>query len=460
MVLNDTGRNKRGLSEAQKEQLRKFDEVSILNEVNDKTREGKVKAISEWMVWSETPLLKPTSPEIRDYLLCLRRRKTRLGNPLSFGMFRFNKCIIHSYLNFVYDEEIPKKINKIFSQKNKGKKYRDERTRIRFNAEDVATESEILKIIRTAVTPAEKALIAFQYGAGSRPGIVLEMKRHHIRFVGQFGIEYTFPSPERVTLEGGGKTSDGGRAYKKYNWSKGVRFIKAYLEQYDANPHPDGWVWLNRQRRKFKYSMYWKRLREYFKACGINKPSHPHSLRHDRVTHLRGKVPDIHIKEMCSWSKGSNMIERYSHLDSSDYNQAMDEYMGNEKKESDEELFCPHCHFKIYEDQTTCSNCLRNLKYDEDEEKERIKEELRAEMSHEFERKIEEAKLKSADMMGQMMGQMITQQLNDWKEDIIEKTKKMEGGSIEDRLEVLAEILGFPLPKNTNDMVLMKVVEK
>jgi len=362
-VLADQVRNPKGLNDAQKNQLSLFNDYNLRKHIKIQTRCKKAQTLTSWMEWTGTDLSKPTYDDVDKYIVHMKKKG------LTIGSIQYYMMVMHSFLSFIYKKKIPDEINDLFSTENWGNDFQEYRKRVQFSPEDVHTEEEILRAIKTATTLTEKAVIAFQYGSASRPNIPFTMKRHHIRETGKYGIEYTFSAGE-------GKTSDGGRAYLKYSWAPGIRYIKQYLESYDSNPHPEGWLWLNTQRNPAKYKWYYDRLRKIFKDAELTKSCNPHSFRHSRVTHLRGKIPDVFIKTMCAWSPWSNTIERYSHLDATDFNKAMDGILGQSEEEPKKEEFCPHCGIRVFPDQTTCSNCLRNLDWKGEEAIDEMKEKL------------------------------------------------------------------------------------
>lgn len=101
--------------------------------------------------------------------------------------------------------------------------------------------------------------------------------------------------------------------------------------------------------------------------AGIKKRIYPHLFRHTRVTHLliNKQISEAQAKVYFGWVPSSKMLSEYSHLVSSDVNDAILEIHGIKKAEERESRLkpkqCPMCTTINSKDALFCRKCANVL---------------------------------------------------------------------------------------------------
>ena len=413
LILEDRGRSPKGLNKEQKKQLTEYVAYMQGQGLGIRSILEKTKFLALWMGWSKSDLQKPGFDTVNEYL------QHRAGK-VSLNSLITNKNIIHSYLNWVYDGEIPKNINKLF--KMAGQKVKQIRKRVAITASEVLDEEEILKLIRQAPTHLEKGLIAFIYGSAGRISAVLSMKMDNIKVEGN-DIFYCFPE-----TDGANKSGEGGQDWLKYSWKIGVQWVKDWLINRPENG--EGWLWVNKQGRKENDHWFREVLHRVRERAGIDKPVRPHLLRHSRITQLRRQgIADIHIKRIAGWDQFGHTIEKYSHLDATDTNEAIDAMNDDLPKRTTrvaEKVECPLCHRIAPPGQPFCANCGTNLDREQstmEKLQEQMREEIRAEILTEMEKEREDMR-KEMEKMFSLFAQSMERKAPG---EILEEIDKSEG---------------------------------
>ena len=338
-ILNDTipSLNKRlGLNDAQKERLKEYEAHCNREGLGLRTRVEKMRVIAKFMAHSKQSLEKPDYDTVLTYI-------DHLSEYLSFGSMITRKGNIHSFLNWCYDDDIPKKINKLF--KMKGQKFKDYQGRVKITPREILSEDDVLKLVDSAERIMTKALLCFMYGSAGRIGTILSMKMANINVDGK-NIFWKYP-----TTENANKTGEGENDFFEYTWEPGKRYIFQWLK---LHPAENEFLWLNRQFRKQEHSAFSVELKKICKRSGIEKKVTCHRFRHSRVSQLRrSDMRDYNIKKLCSWSSQSNTIEKYSHLDNGCVNEALRKADSNGRIK----LSCFFCGEEIKENTEYCSQC-------------------------------------------------------------------------------------------------------
>jgi integrase/recombinase XerD len=98
-----------------------------------------------------------------------------------------------------------------------------------------------------------------------------------------------------------------------------VKVLDAYLR--DARPklarnNTEKAVFLNRRGKRLTRQGFWKILKQYAKAAGINSPVTPHTLRHSFATHMLNGGADLRTIQELLGHANIATTQIYTHLTS------------------------------------------------------------------------------------------------------------------------------------------------
>ena len=177
--------------------------------------------------------------------------------------------------------------------------------------EDILTEDEILRMLKSAKSVRDRAIIALLFDAGVRAGELLGMKRKDVDLSGEMG---------HITVNG--KT--GMRRVP-------IKFSTKYLGQYldlinDYKPGDPLWqaggVHVNKgvPLDRGGLSMILKRAAN---GANIGKRMYPHLFRHSRASNYANKLTEQQLKAFFGWTGDSKMTATYVHLSGRDIDNAV-----------------------------------------------------------------------------------------------------------------------------------------
>lgn len=198
-------------------------------------------------------------------------------------------------------------------------------------ASDLLTEEEIDRLIKTAEHPRDKAFISMLYELGARIG---EIGNLEIKDISKDRYSYL--------LDLRGKT---GRRTPRIVISSPyiVNWLNVHPER--ENPHSPLWILTGKRNRvrKMQYGSLRALVIRLAKRANVKKRVYPHLFRHTRVTHLmiNKQISEQQAKVYFGWVPGSKMLSEYSHLVSSDVNDAILEMHGIRKAEQSESKLKP-----------------------------------------------------------------------------------------------------------------------
>jgi integrase/ribosomal protein L40E len=221
-------------------------------------------------------------------------------------------------------------------KKNRYKRPKGERYIIK--PDIIPTEEEILKIIKFAINPRDKAAIAMMYDLGTRPNELLKLNVGDVKF-DKFGAT--------VTIGEHGKT--GGRTLRLIS---SLAYLREWVECHPYREDQNSPLFLSMSRRTVgAVRLDPPGLRGAFKQAaaraGIKRKLWTYLLRHASVTREASSgFGDQELKIFYGWSPDSRMLGIYSHLTSEDVNAKRLEKAGIIKPEKKESLTfkkCPRC---------------------------------------------------------------------------------------------------------------------
>lgn len=218
----------------------------------------------------------------------------------------------------------------------------------RVKAADLLTEEEIQALINCAQHPRDKAFLSMLYELGARIGeiggiLIKDVTRDKYGYIVDLSGKTGHRTP-RIVMSG--------------------PYISAWLKTHPMRNKPDAPMWvLKAVNKHMEYSAFRSLLLRAKDKAGISKRLYPHLFRHTRVTHLllNKEINEAQAKVYFGWVPDSKMLSEYSHLMSSDVNDAILEVYGIKKRETEESKLkpkqCPRCEAINEPDARFCSKC-------------------------------------------------------------------------------------------------------
>ena len=215
--------------------------------------------------------------------------------------------------------------------------------------EDMLSEEEILKMIKTATNPRDKAIIALLYDSGIRVGELLNLKIKNIDLDKE---------PAHVLV-------DGKTGMRKIPILFSAPYLASFYETVRAKK-PDDFLltamgtWSNMNWRLDEAGVR-KVLRETAKKAGIEKRVYPHLFRHSRATYYANRLTEQQLKAFFGWTGASKMASNYVHLSGRDIDDAVLQAYGKIPKEVMApklvEKVCSRCRYANGIDFLHCQRC-------------------------------------------------------------------------------------------------------
>ncbi|MEM4259556.1 MAG: tyrosine-type recombinase/integrase [Candidatus Pacearchaeota archaeon] len=237
------------------------------------------------------------------------------------------KICIRKFFKWLRDtEELPEEVRWIkLRMKNVSRRL----------PEDLITEEEAKKMILTAESRRDKAIIAVLYESGCRIQEVLTIRIKHIVFDEYGAVISVF-----------GKTGS-----RRVRLVSAVPYLQEWINNHPENNNPEAFVWIKRGKRTdvlIGYGSARITLQRIAKRAGIRKKVNPHSFRHARASYLANYLTESQLKEVSGWAQASRMASVYVHLSGKNTDQAILKVYGKSmevktKKEVLTPLQCARC---------------------------------------------------------------------------------------------------------------------
>lgn len=194
--------------------------------------------------------------------------------------------------------------------------------------EELLTEEEVEKIIRTAGTVRNKALLSVLAESGARISEIGTMQIKHVSFE-EYGA--------RLNIHG--KTGT-----RKILVVSSTPYLQAWLNQHPLNNDSEAYLWYNPQDKLcLSYARISAILKLATKRAGINKRVYPHLLRHSRATKMANIMTEGAMKQYFGWTQASKVASIYVHMSGKDTDEAVLRANGIEisKKEKPKPILQP-----------------------------------------------------------------------------------------------------------------------
>jgi len=101
--------------------------------------------------------------------------------------------------------------------------------------------------------------------------------------------------------------------------------LAGWLEEHPLATDPDAplWTTIRGRPRPLRPKAFREHLRHLAQRAGLEKPVHPHMLRHTRMTELARVLTEQELKVVAGWSMSSRMAAVYVHLSGRDAEAAL-----------------------------------------------------------------------------------------------------------------------------------------
>ena len=225
--------------------------------------------------------------------------------------------------------------------------------------EELITRQEYEKTLDSCMNARDRALISVLYDSGCRIGELLSLRIRDAQS-DQYGY----------VLAVTGKT--GFRRVRIVGNS--IVYLKAWLDGHPNRNNIDAPIFCGLETRNnlkaMEHSDVYSMLKKVLKRAGITRRIHPHLFRHSYVTRMVDRnLSESALKDQVGWTKGSRMLEVYSHLSMRQKDEAVLRASGIQIESEQEDqmlpLECPRCGKKNPSNAKTCRNCWMPLTTEE-----------------------------------------------------------------------------------------------
>ena len=221
----------------------------------------------------------------------------------------------------------------------------------RIKASDILTEKEVKKLIDVAEHSRDRAFISMLYELGARIGEV-----------GSLRIKELARDKHGYIVDLEGKTG-----HRTPRIVASDPHITHWLNMHPLKNKPDAPLWVRIgngvKGEKMKYGAFRELVLRLVARAGIKKRVYHHLFRHTRVTHLliNKGINEAQAKVYFGWVPDSKMLSEYSHLVSSDVNEAILAFNGIKTDKQKESILkpkqCPRCSAINSNDASFCHKC-------------------------------------------------------------------------------------------------------
>lgn len=219
--------------------------------------------------------------------------------------------------------------------------------RTKITSEDLLDEEEITRLINSAITLRDRALLSVLLESGLRKGELWGLNVGSV-----IPVNYGF----LLSVEG--KT--GTRAIPLIS-SAGI--LGEYLSTLpDDKSAP---LWVSSRGTRLSPGSIWRIVKTCTKRAGISKRTYVHLMRHIRATELSTQLSDQTMKGFFGWKPTSNMPGVYSHISGKEVVREVLRVSGvnvEVKNNSLGQVICPRCKEANVSSNDYCSRCGLPLK--------------------------------------------------------------------------------------------------
>lgn len=339
------------ISETNKKIIKKFDRACFIEGLSKPRR---IKIIFSLIILAEKYLPvdfdKATKDDLKDAVL-----KIDIRDDYSPWTKESYRAIIKKFYTWLtYGDDYKKRMEypKIIAWLRVGTKKKD---LPKVKASDILTEHEVKSLIEVADYVRDKAFISMLYELGARIG---EIGGLQLKDISKDKYSYI------IDLEG--KTGN-----RTPRIVISAPYLTNWLNDHPLKDNPDAPLWVmlgaRNKNKKMMYPALRALVKRLKKKSRIKKRIYTHLFRHTRVTHLLSnkQINEAQAKVYFGWTPDSTMLSEYSHLISSDVNNAILEMHGIKTEENKESQLkpkqCSMCNTINTYDARFCQKCGKVL---------------------------------------------------------------------------------------------------
>jgi site-specific recombinase XerD/ribosomal protein L40E len=283
----------------------------------------------------DVPFNKATKEDIDGILLWIHNRKL---SPVTKSHYRIMLKTFYKWLN---GGEYPECVKHIKATEKKGN---------RKLPHSMLSPGDVVKLIKAARNPRDRALIAMLWETGARIDELLTLK------VGDLEDHR-----EGMKLVVKGKTGE-----RRLILIDSVPYINVWLKAHpDRSPEAPLWAHISTRGEggPVAYQAVKKALNRAARLAEITKPVNPHHFRHSRATYMANHFTEAQMCEWFGWVPGSDVPGRYVHLSGRDIDNAYMRMHGvkvaNEGTDAEriEFITCARCGTDNGPTARFCGNC-------------------------------------------------------------------------------------------------------
>jgi integrase len=185
-----------------------------------------------------------------------------------------------------------------------------EKERSAIKRSDLVTPDDVVRLLKAARTPRDRALISVLWESGARIGEI-----------GNLRVREVVSARTGYTLDIAGKT--GSRTPLVVS---SAPHLRAWLRDHPLRTDPMSPLWVLKTCALMPYWTIAKMIKTAFVRADIEKRAHPHLFRHSRVTYVlaNGIMNEQQAKVYFGWTRDSAVLgRRYAHLIDNDANAAV-----------------------------------------------------------------------------------------------------------------------------------------
>lgn len=346
--------------------MKDFIEERKHKKISERTLATNCQVFLFFSKWCDKPISTMSKYDIYDFLNYLKNHTYIRGGKTCH--YSESTILTHKrILGKFFKQSGYKKLAKHFKQKSEPIEEVDRKR--------LLTKDEIEKLINTARTPRDKALIATLYESGARRGELLSCNVEDVEFDSTGCIIFF---PESKTKK------------RRVRLVYAASFLRNWIENHPnklGNGETDqaAPLWTTSYAIKGKYNRFTDmafhfQLKKLVKKAGITKRIYPHLFRHTRATDLSEHLTESQLKKHFGWKQSSTMTAKYVH--DPDTENAILKMNGIEIEDTHVNRLsvsrCPRCK-EIQNDQEFCFKCgypLHKINLDTDTEVEKVKKEF------------------------------------------------------------------------------------
>lgn len=259
-------------------------------------------------------------------------------------------------------------LRRLFIFLGKGDLVKDVKTTLKRNKkklpDELLTKEEVIKMIKAANHPRDKAVIAILYEGGLRIGELASLKVKNVAF-----------DKHGAIIKVHGKTGK-----RMVRIVSSASLVAAWLEMHPTRDDKEAPLLVNLstnyKKEGITYQAIKNNLKRIAKKARINKRITPHLFRHSRATHLAQHLTEAEMNEYFGWVQGSDMPATYVHLSGRDVDDKILQIYNLKPKDKDRgdemrPIECPRCQYINAPVNRYCGRCGTVL-----DEGERVKLEL------------------------------------------------------------------------------------